>query len=350
MNKELKILPENVSLLTGVNRLEVLEQIPLLLTNRVLSSCHLGVVKLKNEKLLKNVVYRYVDWGLVLLWKEYIVLFKFLEKETYHVFLHSPTTDFEVKTLFNEFLGDHKGAVTKIKNKRQPGRTSIRTIMSDRSGLYLSDYVVDKTVYNKRCGDLISCHYNDDFAKVHESLVTELNKGGKGLYLLHGLPGTGKTTYLKSISKLVKKRDFIFLPSTFASVIAEPSFLTFLEQKCKGSVIILEDAEEVLKDRSINKTSAVPNILNITDGILGDMLGISVICTYNANTDVIDKALLRKGRAKVNYYFDKLSLEKCKNINNSITEPMTLADALMFEEESLVKERRAIGFGNYANN
>lgn len=222
--------------------------------------------------------------------------------------------------------------------------TKIRFIEATSSGYRLSKYLPFKK-QPKTCEDTVSCYYNDDFKPIHLKMLSDLKTPNKGLYLLHGVPGSGKTSYIKALSSLIKNRDFIFLPSTYASALSEPSFLTFLSSECKNSILILEDAEEILKDRAVNRTSAVPNILNLTDGLLGDMLNISLICTFNADDKSIDQALLRKGRAKVNYKFDKLSLEKCQNINPSITQPCSLADALLFEEDSLKIERPTIGFG-----
>lgn len=240
----------------------------------------------------------------------------------------------EVESIWEEFRKENKIKYKSTKNK------GIRFIKKQGNSFTLSEYLPVK-----KSKDIIGPYYNDDFLKWHDKMVEELKHPNKGLYLLHGIPGTGKTSYIKYLAQVIKNRDFIFLPSTYASVLSEPSFLTFLSDSCKDSVLIIEDAEEVLKDRSINQTSAVPNILNITDGMLGDMLNISIISTFNADMNSIDKALLRKGRAKVNYKFEKLSLDKCQKINTQIKEPLSLADALLFEEESLVEERPVIGFG-----
>lgn len=74
-------------------------------------------------------------------------------------------------------------------------------------------------------------------------------------------------------------------------------------------------------------------LLNLTDGMLGDSLGIQVICTFNTNVKNIDKALLRKGRLITSYEFKELQANKSKillkrlGVNNYIADNnMTLAE------------------------
>lgn len=100
----------------------------------------------------------------------------------------------------------------------------------------------------------------------------------------------------------------------------------------------------ILTDRSVNKSQAVPNLLNITDGLLGDLLGISIICTFNSDLKHIDSALLRKGRIKQKYEFRELDLIKGMKLNSEILKPMVLADIYNLKTESFSNNRAKIGF------
>jgi hypothetical protein len=80
-------------------------------------------------------------------------------------------------------------------------------------------------------------------------------------------------------------------------------------------------------------------LLNLTDGLLGESLGIQIIATFNTHIANVDKALLRKGRLIALYEFKALSIEKAKILleekginNNDITRSMTLADIYNAEE------------------
>jgi ATP-dependent 26S proteasome regulatory subunit len=200
----------------------------------------------------------------------------------------------------------------------------------------------------------IASHYGEGFVPVHLKIVEKLNEEkGKGLVLLHGLPGTGKTNYIRHLCGMLNK-EVIFLPPFMAESIAGPDFITFLIEHTK-SILVIEDAEKVVLDREGDGSSrqSVANLLNLTDGILSDCLSIQIIATFNTSRDRIDKALLRKGRLIAEWKFDALSVEDSNNLFKSMgkqeiaTKPMTLSEIYNSDDQEFVvqQERNQIGFG-----
>ncbi len=195
-------------------------------------------------------------------------------------------------------------------------------------------------------------HYNDDFTAFDKSVNTFLSDKNKtGLILMHGESGTGKTTYIRHLIKTSKKK-FIFLPLFMASSISNPEFLPFLTEQ-KNSVIIIEDSEKLIKSRESGEAdTSIATLLNMSDGLLSDALGIKLICTFNTNLDNIDKALLRKGRLVNRYEFKKLTIEKASKIASKYKlpydakEPISLGDLFNIEEENSSGsfEKKKIGF------
>src|SRR5690606_7460144 len=50
---------------------------------------------------------------------------------------------------------------------------------------------------------LLKTHYNDDLLRLHPQILRTLRmKGRSGLYLLHGRPGAGKSSYIRSLLPL----------------------------------------------------------------------------------------------------------------------------------------------------
>jgi ATP-dependent 26S proteasome regulatory subunit len=167
--------------------------------------------------------------------------------------------------------------------------------------------------------------------------------------LLHGLPGTGKTTYLRYLIGKIKKR-VLFLSPSVASDLMNPGFIELLIDN-QNTVLVIEDSENIIMDRKHNSGSSVSNLLNISDGLLADFLNVQLICTFNSSLAFVDNALLRKGRLIASYQFDKLSVAKAQKLshyfgfNGLITKPMTIAEIANQNERDVQDEKvEVIGF------
>ena len=177
----------------------------------------------------------------------------------------------------------------------------------------------------------MSLYYEDDFIEVDRTIQNRLmKKDDKGIVLLHGLPGTGKTTYLRYLIGRLKKK-VLFLSPAVAGNIMNPDFMDLLIDN-PNSILIIEDAENIIMDRRISNDSSVSNLLNISDGLLADFLSVQLICTFNHPVSMVDSALMRKGRLIAKYEFGKLSMEKGQKLSNHfgfdtiISRPMTIAE------------------------
>ena len=209
----------------------------------------------------------------------------------------------------------------------------------------------------------LELNYGKNFIEVDQKIKERLEEKPNGLFMFHGLPGTGKTTYIKYLAGQVK-RDFIYIPTTMIEYFtSDPNCLHTLIQK-PNSVIILEDAEKAILKRLGDgmDSSAVSSLLNLSDGILSDILKTSVIVTYNCPKQDVDDALKRKGRLQMDYEFTALSEEDAKKlgkklkyskkiIDEKINKPMTLSEIYNLEKETefygdTKKEKsKQIGFG-----
>lgn len=206
----------------------------------------------------------------------------------------------------------------------------------------------------------LDLNYGKDFPETYKKIAHKLKNNNKGLYMFHGEPGTGKSSFIKYLTTVIKK-EFIFVPTSFIEkFISDPDIFAILIRK-KNSVLILEDAEKILISREKEDNQFISTLLNISDGILSDILEASVILTYNCDDTKIDKALKRKGRTMVDYKFNKLSIEDAKKLATSlkiksedidkIKEPMNLSeiynlnDENKFYEEEEKENKKVIGFG-----
>ena len=247
-----------------------------------------------------------------------------------------PTETNEVQELANSIR----------KFKQRVGDSYISVVVSEMHGLSLTSLKVKKP----KCS--IEKNYNDDLVTLHDHIIKSLRKKDcSGLTLFHGVPGTGKSTYIRYLISFVNKK-VIFLPPKLAGNMDDPQ-LTGLLTENPDTVIVIEDAEDLLVSRDSNSNSAISMLLNLTDGLLGASLGIQFICTFNTLLNNIDKALLRKGRLTTLYEFKPLSELKSRTLLNDLgisefnpIQSMTLAEIYNAKEQEFEFSRklRPVGF------
>lgn len=223
----------------------------------------------------------------------------------------------------------------------------ISLVNTGRFGLDTTDLKLKKPKLD------LEMHYNDDLFEVHHRLLHTLRQKNKsGIILLHGEPGTGKSTYIRYLIHCLNKK-VLFIPPSLAADFNTPALISLLLENA-NSVFVIEDAEDLLLSRERNKNSSISMLLNLTDGLLGESLGIQVICTFNTQVCNIDKALLRKGRLIALYEFKPLSADKSNVLLEEVnpfmtptTNPMTLSDIFNTEQQAVVydqNDRQRIGF------
>lgn len=194
----------------------------------------------------------------------------------------------------------------------------------------------------------IDKNYNDDFVPPYNKICDIIeNDESASLMLLYGDPGTGKTSLIKHLICKYPEKDFVFIDGSLLLHASQERLMAyFLENQ--NTIFILEDCEKALMSRDKGYNPVMATILNVTDGVIADVLGIKLICTFNTNLSNIDKALLRKGRLSLKYEFKKLCKEKVRKIleDDSINEDMTLADIYNYKEENDFSKKASgkIGF------
>lgn len=208
------------------------------------------------------------------------------------------------------------------------------------SGLYSLSRKIKKIEYKD-----IEGNYNTDLPldKIKKFVEEDTSSG---LIILHGIPGTGKSYLLRYlINHYHGIKQFSYIDSNdFHTLCTNKQYL----RELKDTILILEDCEALIKDRNLNNfNSNISNLLNISDGLLGDALNVKIICTFNTQLENIDKALLRKGRIKLKYEFKELTPDIAKKVclkyNKKYIGKNLLCDILN-EEDTGVTERSKIGF------
>lgn len=257
------------------------------------------------------------------------------EPDKINIYFHDNSSN-----LLQELISFIKGF-----KQEKPEKAHINLIISETHGLENK-----KINFPKPKLDLC-VSYNDDFEIFHDKITRILQEENKsGLHLLYGKPGTGKSTYIRCLCSIIKK-EIVFLPGQMAQNLDNIAMTKYLIDN-PNSVMIIEDAEELIVSRVNQRNSNLAMILNITDGILGESLSIQIIATFNTELKNIDPALKRKGRLKSSYEFKALTPEKAnqllkkEGIKGVTATPLTLAEVYNFNEEQEIKNenRKAVGF------
>lgn len=198
--------------------------------------------------------------------------------------------------------------------------------------------------------------YNSDLP------MTEINNFIKskdsGICIFYGQPGCGKSSFIKYLAQTNPKVSFNITSQGVLQNIDEFRGHLINKDLSNGDTIyVVEDCEKLLVSREISKggDNVLAEILNLSDGILGDYLKVKFIFTFNTDIPKIDQALLRKGRLRVKHEFKPLTGDKLKNLakelgievsEEEVKKGIPLSD--IYHKSETVdfdkKEKRRIGF------
>lgn len=205
----------------------------------------------------------------------------------------------------------------------------------------------------------------EDFDHVVSDLKTNSPCGR--LVVLDGVPGTGKTYLTRALLQLVPNALFVVVPSNLIAELANPGMIGALmntrsTQDAKNEVptiFLVEDADECLSKRAADNVNSVSALLNLGDGILGQMFDIRLVCTTNARYEDLDEAVTRPGRLCRYIHVDPLSVETSNTVYERLTgkpgsfeKPHTLAEIYRLSRDGGWKpepKKHAMGFQSAGN-
>ena len=130
--------------------------------------------------------------------------------------------------------------------------------------------------------DCVESYYSSQTFKSLNKTIKKIKKSSKGLTILYGERGTGKTSIVKHIADKLD-RIVIFIPNNFLDqTINNPEFRRFLKKYHKP-VIVIDDCEMVFSEVFAKSNIIGNNLLQLVDGLLSDSIEVNIISIFNVD-------------------------------------------------------------------
>lgn len=189
------------------------------------------------------------------------------------------------------------------------------------------------------------------YADSIEAFFDNYLNSNKSVLLLIGPPGTGKSTFIRSLL-LYARKELSFLCSN-ERVLATDGFIPWLAGIKNDSPIVIEDADNFVTSRDKGNNQSMSGLLNTADGIIPRKNKI-IISTNLPTINRVDPALVRPGRCHKVLEFRNLTYREACHIREMEMLPVfetdskkeySLAEVLCGDDIDDIRMRRSTSIG-----
>lgn len=194
--------------------------------------------------------------------------------------------------------------------------------------------------------DNFELYYSKKTFKDINKLVKEVKKNNKGLSILYGERGTGKTSVINYIASKLDRIVIFISNNMIDSTINNSEFRKFLKKYYKP-ILIIDDCE-MLYDGFLKSSTLSNNILQMVDGFLSDNIEVNIISIFNVtDEDEIDESLLECNNLLRTINFTMLTEEESNELSDFIGHKKTYKNKMRVLDiirNNKPKETNQIGF------
>ena len=187
--------------------------------------------------------------------------------------------------------------------KSQREGTRLQVAISDRGSFYWRNVGTRpaRLLQSVICDDGIAQTAFTDMSDFLESATWYADRGipyRRG-YLLHGEPGTGKSSLVMALAGTLKMP--VYQVSLSEQALTDSTFSLLLNAVDPNSIVLLEDVDAAFCDRASREGSnlSFSGILNAIDGVAASEARILFMTTNHV--EKLDPALIRPGRVDVKF-------------------------------------------------
>ena len=192
----------------------------------------------------------------------------------------------------------------------------------------------------------IDNYYSSDTFKSTEKVIKKIKKKERGLTILYGDRGTGKTTMINYVATKLD-RIVIFIPNNMIDhTINNPEFRKFLKRYDKP-ILVIDDCELILNEIYNKSNLTTTNLLQMVDGFLASTVDVNVVLVFNTDDeDKIDHNLLECNNIIDVVEFTSLSVAEANDLSKLVGGKKYKTDVRMIDviNKNSVEEITNIGF------
>lgn len=166
--------------------------------------------------------------------------------------------------------------------------------------------------------DNLDCFYSTETFSRIEKTIKKIKKADRGMTLLYGERGTGKTTIINHLASKLD-RIVIFIPNNMIDhTVNNPDFRKFLKRYDKP-ILVIDDCEMLLNEMYNKSNLTATNLVQMVDGFLAGTVDVNVVAIFNTESeDDIDHNLLDCNNLIETVYFSRLSQEEANDLAKHI--------------------------------
>ena len=163
----------------------------------------------------------------------------------------------------------------------------------------------------------IDLYYSTETFKELAKATKKIKKSDRGLTILYGERGTGKTSAINYIASKLD-RIIIYIPNNMIDhTINNPEFRKFVK-KFERPILAIDDCETLFGE-FLNKSNLSNNLLQMVDGLLADQINVNIVAIFNIESeDDIDDSLLECNNLIGVVEFEKLSAKESNDLAKSL--------------------------------
>jgi hypothetical protein len=183
----------------------------------------------------------------------------------------------------------------------------------------------------------IETYYSAKTFKAMEKAVKRIKGSKRGMTILYGPRGTGKTTSINYIADGLD-RIVIFIPNNMIEhTINNPDFRKFLK-RFDQPIIVIDDCELALNEIYNKSNVTTTNLVQMVDGFLAGTTDVSIVAIFNTDSeDDIDHNLLDCNSLLDVVEFTELSTSECNELSKILDGRKYKSSAKMID---VVKKRK----------